>query len=94
MTALVDNPSRSAAVLERQFAHADREQFVPLIVRGPCQQRIVLLVVEEFVGRGLFTLRFEGLRPAFATGRTATGRSEGRLVCDGRLGRSQRQPIA
>jgi len=64
MTALVGKPSRSAAELERPFALADRGQFVPLIVRGECQRRIVLLVVRgEFVGRGLFTPSFEGLRP-------------------------------
>jgi hypothetical protein len=63
MTALMGKPSRSAAVLERPFAFADRGQFVPLSVRGECQRRIVLLVVRrEFVGRGLFALSFEGLR--------------------------------
>jgi hypothetical protein len=34
MTALVGKPSRSAAVLERPFALADRGQFVPLTRRG------------------------------------------------------------
>src|SRR5580704_1854423 len=93
MTALVGKPSRSAAVLERLFALADQGPFVPLIVRGDCQRRIVLLVVRgEFGEWGLFTLRFEGLR--LASGRTATGGSEGRLVCDGRLDRSLRQSIA
>src|ERR1700746_532158 len=90
MTALVGKPSRSAAVLERPFALADRGQFVPLSVRGePSEENCAACRAGGICRSGLFTPSFEGLRLASSTGRT-----EGRSLSDGRLGRSLRQSIA